>query len=382
MKPFSRDDRDKLQALLTFQPSLVTPQARMAFLQEALANTTRRWDILRQVDVNGDPGVFAPRLIQRLEIFGNINDETHSLVPIIERLRMDVGPAEQMWLDGLLDKYEMRGAAASGGGGVLDDLTGGRWLGEDGATPSPDEFGKIKEKLIGDDTSVFHEIRVLELALTASRSVAYINQNGHGTGFLVAPNLMMTNNHVIKNTDEAQNAVFAFNHQTDVDNTLVPPHNTKAKPGGLFWTNADKNLDYTFVEIISAPFDAFPLKCNLRLDAAKKDCRIPIIQHPNGEMKQIVFQDNYIAFTNGHIVQYYTATKPGSSGSPCFNEAFEVIALHHAGGHILEPGTTRRYYRNEGICLSKIFADMRASADANAKAIHEYIYSKGQIITV
>lgn len=48
----------------------------------------------------------------------------------------------------------------------------------------------------------------------------------------------------------------------------------------------------------------------------------------------------------------------GSSGSPVLNDAWEVVALHHAGGDISEPTTQRRYFRNEGILINKILANL------------------------
>ncbi len=48
----------------------------------------------------------------------------------------------------------------------------------------------------------------------------------------------------------------------------------------------------------------------------------------------------------------------GSSGSPVFNDDWEVVALHHAGGMLLEPETKRRYFRNEGILISAILDDL------------------------
>ena len=58
------------------------------------------------------------------------------------------------------------------------------------------------------------------------------------------------------------------------------------------------------------------------------------------------------------MVQYVTSTLNGSSGSPVLNDAWEVIALHHAGGNLPEPTTQRRYFRNEGILIEKILADL------------------------
>jgi len=86
--------------------------------------------------------------------------------------------------------------------------------------------------------------------------------------------------------------------------------------------------------------------------------RVNIVQHPNGQPKQISLQNNFIEYVGGDIVQYVTSTLPGSSGSPVLNDAWEIVALHHAGGNIREPTTQRRYFRNEGILAGSILADL------------------------
>ena len=61
---------------------------------------------------------------------------------------------------------------------------------------------------------------------------------------------------------------------------------------------------------------------------------------------------------NGTRVLYKTRTEAGSSGSPCFNELWEVVALHHAG----DPSYAGFYNPafNEGIPISKIVERLRA----------------------
>jgi endonuclease G len=60
-------------------------------------------------------------------------------------------------------------------------------------------------------------------------------------------------------------------------------------------------------------------------------------------------------------LHYRSATEPGSSGSPVFNDLWQLIGLHHYGGtlHRLEPGRTEETYEaNEGIALRAIVADV------------------------
>jgi endonuclease G, mitochondrial len=61
---------------------------------------------------------------------------------------------------------------------------------------------------------------------------------------------------------------------------------------------------------------------------------VNIIQHPRGEMKQIVLRENELVDLPeipGTIAHYEGDTEPGSSGSPVFNDQWEIVALHHSG---------------------------------------------------
>ena len=71
--------------------------------------------------------------------------------------------------------------------------------------------------------------------------------------------------------------------------------------------------------------------------------------------------DNLIVYVDDRIVQYLTDTLPGSSGSPCFDSEWKVIALHHSGGWLREPGAKERYYRNEGIHINKVIDGLAAA---------------------
>ncbi len=88
------------------------------------------------------------------------------------------------------------------------------------------------------------------------------------------------------------------------------------------------------------------------------DSRVNIIQHPMGRPKEISMQNNFVQYVGGNVVQYVTSTLPGSSGSPVFNDNWEVVALHHSGGNIPEPTTGKKYYRKEGIYIGSILADL------------------------
>ena len=70
--------------------------------------------------------------------------------------------------------------------------------------------------------------------------------------------------------------------------------------------------------------------------------------------------DNQVKYMDETVVQYITDTLPGASGSPVFNDNWQVAALHHSGGNIPEPSTNSIHFRNEGIRIGAIIGDMPA----------------------
>src|SRR4030095_900133 len=63
-----------------------------------------------------------------------------------------------------------------------------------------------QERIIG--SSDLFDINYLELAIAVGRAVARIQIGSfNGTGFLVGPELLMTNHHVLENEDDARRAV-------------------------------------------------------------------------------------------------------------------------------------------------------------------------------
>jgi V8-like Glu-specific endopeptidase len=58
-------------------------------------------------------------------------------------------------------------------------------------------------------------------------------------------------------------------------------------------------------------------------------------------------------------VQYLTDTEPGSSGSPVFDSQWRLVALHHSGGWLPEPGRETKFYRNEGININRVIDGLK-----------------------
>lgn len=214
---------------------------------------------------------------------------------------------------------------------------------------------RTQEKITG-MASTLLPIRFLALGLTAAKSVARVTIPGEGfievgSGFLTEHNLFITNNHVLSDPAVAAKATIEFNYEESVSGLPVLPTPFRLDPSAYFKTSGPD--DFTAVKIAgdaNAKFGSLSLK---RTQVKSGDF-VNIIQHPGGRFKQIGLYHNVVTFANDDIVQYLTDTEPGSSGSPVFNSNWEVVALHHTGGMLLEPGLKRKMLRNEGISINRI----------------------------
>ena len=129
-------------------------------------------------------------------------------------------------------------------------------------------------------------------------------------------------------------------------------------PDELFKTSVED--DWSAVRVADRPSQQWGALGLAAADVKVGD-RVNIIQHPNGLPKQISFYSNVVMYAGGNRVQYLTDTEPGSSGSPVFDHNWEVVALHHSGGWLPEPGstdTTRQFYRNEGILIDTVISGL------------------------
>ena len=92
-----------------------------------------------------------------------------------------------------------------------------------------------------------------------------------------------------------------------------------------------------------------------------REDRVYIIGHPKGDELAYSLQNNFLLGLNAERIHYRSPTEPGSSGSPLFNDEWELIGIHHGGGEDMpqleNPGT--EYEANEGIPVGAIKSAMR-----------------------
>ena len=198
-----------------------------------------------------------------------------------------------------------------------------------------------------------------------------------GTGFLVAPGVLLTNHHVLPDATSAALATALANFEDAPPGTAPGrPASVPLDPDGLFVTNAE--LDFTFCGVRGLDFlGSIALDRNSRNIEASET--VNIIQHPRGRPKEVALRDNRVVKADGVVIHYECSTEPGSSGSPVFNNRWEPVALHHAS--VAAEGPDARAvddpsadpssrYLNEGIRLSAI-AIWLETAEANAPDLRD-----------
>jgi endonuclease G len=244
------------------------------------------------------------------------------------------------------------------------------------------------ERLIGDSNDL-KPIAWLTQAKTVADAVALISMElpGEGaasaTGFMISPVLMMTNHHVLGTAAQAaHNSVYVtFGYEKSPDNRpLADAENIALDPSTFFVSNEE--LDYAIIAVAQTSDRKLPGDKYGRLPLIKTPSKalpgspLNIIQHPSGGYKQIAFRNNLMTDAETpNLAVYLTDTDPGSSGSPVFDDDFDLVALHHAGhdftdkdGHKIDlngdpvtpdtPEALRYWVANEGIRVSAIVADL------------------------
>jgi V8-like Glu-specific endopeptidase len=211
-----------------------------------------------------------------------------------------------------------------------------------------------QERVIGENT--LRPYYYLQLGVEAGKAVCLIRlPNGVGTGFLIARNLIMTNNHVVPAAGMLPLTQALFRYEKNSDGTEKASIVVSATENSAFLTSPVNNgLDATIFAIDEASAhrlaeeDIRPLAISQR--SVKEQERVTIIQHPGGQHKQVSLQNNKIQYADSEIIDYTTTTLPGSSGAPVFDDRFHVVGLHRQGVQNSE----FVYYRNRGTSMCAI----------------------------
>jgi lysozyme family protein len=133
----------------------------------------------------------------------------------------------------------------------------------------------------------------------------------------------------------------------------------------LLWSSPSDLCDATVLRLSPPVTGIEVLSLAEELPPLDSHPRVYVIGYPGGRELSFSFQDNELLDhegpPGGHPpipgvcrVHYRAPTEGGSSGSPVFNDQWEVIALHHKGGKVGMPrlnGLGGTYAANEGISM-------------------------------
>ncbi|MGB2711494.1 MAG: DNA/RNA non-specific endonuclease [Conexibacter sp.] len=231
------------------------------------------------------------------------------------------------------------------------------------AGSSVEQAGAVLEAIVG--SRDFLDASFLDAGVAAARAVGRIDVRtpqgrGFGTGSLVSSRLVLTNHHVLSRAEDAATSAIEFNFQLGLDGQPLQVARFAFDPDAFFL--ADEARDFALVAVRAAESELAPFGLNRVVQADGKagiGDFVTIVQHPAGRMKEVALRENRVVDELEDVLHYAADTEPGSSGSPVFNDQWEIVALHHAS--VPDPGHAELGGRvNEGIRISRIAAFVRA----------------------
>lgn len=212
-------------------------------------------------------------------------------------------------------------------------------------------------------------------AIEVSKSVCQVVRadGTKGTGWLLENGWMLTNHHVLPNTDFAKTAEIVFDYEEDISGANRKTSKFRLDPEGAIFSSL-LHLDYAYIKVIDSPDNKLANWGHLDVNVLKEPQVgdfVNIIQHPLGQKKQIALTRNDVIAVDNKKLFYRTDTEKGSSGAPVFDEEWNVIALHHAGktaedgGLTVNSKTGEKMGANEGILIKFIMDDIKSKQQNN-----------------
>jgi hypothetical protein len=206
-----------------------------------------------------------------------------------------------------------------------------------------------------------------------------------GTGFLVSPDLVITNYHVVETYIDVEDEEIGRVRDTTslrarfdyaVETTGVRAGTEKALAPGSAWlvdhskySQVDPGdqgglpkpdeLDYAILKLAEPIGDAPGpngeakrgwLTVSTLPPLPESNDVIFIAQHPKGDPLKLAPGTVLQANGNKTRLRYDANTEHGSSGSPCFDAKVNLVALHHGG----DPDYSRLAQFNQGIPMDRI----------------------------
>lgn len=204
--------------------------------------------------------------------------------------------------------------------------------------------------------------------------IEYPANKARGTGWLVAPDLILTNYHVIEKIDKRIDSLTPVDILCRFDYDGVQPGSGQRTCGvAENWllaarpysqadlkanngTAALDELDFALIrlsqpvgnDVLSTGGVRGWIEVEANAPVLQRNDFVVIPQHPQGRTLELAFGSALQYNQPANRVQYNVNTDPGSSGSPCFDITLKPFALHHA------QGPTEKLNYNQAIPLRMI----------------------------
>lgn len=232
------------------------------------------------------------------------------------------------------------------------------------------------------ETVVFSEVPFLNSSMLTKGSrvtssvckIETVDGIAFGTGFLVAPDLILTNYHVIpkaRAVDKKTKARFL---------DIMDEYGNRQRgfvvdiKELITFSEYDKNdsseyLDFSLLKLsvnIEEKFQIKPIIINPEVISNEGDMSI-IVQYPGGKseagqpLQFVLDAKSKIIKKVKNRIRYTTNTRNGSSGAPVFNLNWEVIGIHHASATTDERihNAEDIYAYNQGISIKPIYEQIK-----------------------
>jgi hypothetical protein len=271
-----------------------------------------------------------------------------------------------------------------------------------GAAPSPDPIGGLTlERFIVQSNGLKNVMKWRETLGQLEGQVCRIEvatgaEPEMGTGFLLGPSVVLTNYHVIELVQQQlvspANVILRFDYKQLADGVTVNAGTEYrlaadwlidySRYSPVDWQGGEPQpdeLDYAVLRLEGQPgHDPIGGAKNASPNAPERGWIKPpavaptpqpntplfILQHPEGAPLKLALDTNAVIEERyaGRRLRYRTNTERGSSGSPCFDDNWNLVALHHLGDPAFKPDTKPLF--NQGVPVKAILDLLRARGKA------------------
>ncbi|MFI9742130.1 trypsin-like peptidase domain-containing protein [Streptomyces sp. NPDC052494] len=368
---------DAAGAALRKEPFL--PQEELVRVRNAAMEAGLADRALRPALLKGIPAHFTATLQPLSDPLHQAHADLNAMNQV-ERLIDGLVPLE-IWLHNAIEQTHEQGPRAVLQG-ALDTVA--REITGEAVLPADMMPGEFKEEIVLQDDTVPYEF--LQGGIRAGASVALLRippyESGTpllpsyphgGTGWMVAPGLLITNHHVVmarswesgirpfvSDEDLRLQALMSRSRFDFVENATASPEVTAGE-----LTAWDEALDYAIVRLAAEQAPRPTLRVATRPLLVRERQRVPvnIIQHPGGLPKRVALRNNLVYRADERDILYFTDTRGGSSGSPVCLDDWTVVGLHRGTQKVdeveFQGGKTK--FVNVGTQMSSIMAHLRES---------------------